>query len=407
MKYRQMSLAAVMAARICMKIVPHIKSSNYLPQFGIILRKAATQSDFDIQHKTPLARRVAAIPKAQYGGRHAVTMLPGSGIGPELMNYVKEVFRYAGVPVDFEEVQMDPKSESNEDLEYALTSIRRNGVALKGNIETGSMSRGVLSRNVALRNELDLYINVLHCKSYPGVTARQKDIDIIIVRQNTEGEYAMLEHESVSGVVESMKVVTSENSERVARYAFEYAKKNGRKKVTTIHKANIMKLSDGLFLETSRKIASDYPDIEHNDMIIDNCCMQLVSKPHQFDVMIMTNLYGTIVSNVVCGLVGGAGLLSGKNYGDHYAIFEPGTRNTGTAIAGKNIANPVAMLNAAVDMLEHLGHHYHANMIHTAIDRTINEDHIHTPDLGGQATSIDVVQNIIKYLQETTKTSNW
>ncbi|XP_021941729.1 isocitrate dehydrogenase [NAD] subunit gamma, mitochondrial-like [Zootermopsis nevadensis] len=203
-----------------------------------------------------------------------------------------------------------------------------------------------------------------------------------------------------------MKVVTSENSERVARYAFEYAKKNGRKKVTTIHKANIMKLSDGLFLETSRKIASEYPDIEHNDMIIDNCCMQLVSKPHQFDVMLMTNLYGTIVSNVVCGLVGGAGLLSGKNYGDHYAIFEPGTRNTGTAIAGKNIANPIAMLNASADMLEHLGHHYHANMIHKAVDRTVNEDHIHTPDLGGQATSIDVVQNIIKYLQETTKTSN-
>ncbi|XP_069694262.1 isocitrate dehydrogenase [NAD] subunit gamma, mitochondrial-like isoform X2 [Periplaneta americana] len=396
-----------MASRICMKVQPLLKSSNCLPQFGIISRKAATLSDFDIQHKTPLAKRVAAIPKAQYGGRHTVTMLPGSGIGPELMNYVKEVFRYAGVPVDFEEVQMDPKSETNVDLEYAITSIQRNGVAIKGNIETGSMSRGVQSRNVALRNELDLYINVLHCKSYPGVHARHKDIDIIIVRQNTEGEYAMLEHESVNGVVESMKVVTSENSERVARYAFEYAKKHGRKKVTTIHKANIMKLSDGLFLETSRKIAKDYPDIEHNDMIIDNCCMQLVSKPHQFDVMIMTNLYGTIVSNVVCGLVGGAGLLSGKNYGDHYAIFEPGTRNTGTAIAGKNIANPIAMLNASVDMLEHLGHRYHANLIDKAIHRTVSEDRIHTPDLGGQATSIDVVQNIVKYLQETTKSSNW
>ncbi|KAJ9581649.1 hypothetical protein L9F63_023166, partial [Diploptera punctata] len=314
---------------------------------------------------------------------------------------------YAGVPVDFEEVQMDPKSESNEDLEYAITSIRRNGVAIKGNIETGSMSRGVISRNVALRNELDLFINVLHCKSYPGVKARHKDIDIIIVRQNTEGEYAMLEHESCYVIVQqSMKVVTSENSERVARYAFEYAKKHGRKKVTTIHKANIMKLSDGLFLETSRKIAADYPEIEHSDMIIDNCCMQLVSNPHQFDVMIMTNLYGTIVSNVVCGLVGGAGLLSGKNYGDHYAIFEPGTRNTGTAIAGKNIANPIAMLNASVDMLEHLGHHYHADIINKAIQKTVNEDCIHTPDLGGQATSIDVVQNIVKYIQQTTKTSN-
>lgn len=185
--------------------------------------------------------------------------------------------------------------------------------------------------------------------------------------------------QSVPGVVESMKVVTDENSERVARYAFEYAKNTGRSRVTTVHKANIMKLSDGLFLETSRRVAKDYPDIKHNDMIIDNCCMQLVSNPHQFEVMNMTNLYGTIVSNVICGIAGGAGLLSGKNYGDHYAIFEPGTRNTGTAIAGKNIANPVAMLNASVDMLYHLGHKQHADAIADSVYKTICEDKIHTP----------------------------
>lgn len=368
---------------------------------GFILRKASTQSAFDIQHKTPLVRKVSAIPKALYGGRHAVTMLPGGGIGPELMSYVKEVFRYAGVPVDFETIQIDPKSDSNEDLEYAITSIRRNGVAIKGNIETRSENTGVMSRNVALRNELDLYVNVLNCKSYSGVQARQKDIDIVIIRQNTEGEYAMLEHESVDGVVESMKVVTQSNSERVARYAFEFAKRHGRKKVTTIHKANIMKLSDGLFLETSRKIAKEYPEIEHNDMIIDNCCMQLVSKPHQFDVMIMTNLYGTIVSNVVCGLVGGAGLLSGKNYGDHYAVFEPGTRNTGTSIAGKNVANPIAMLCASVDMLEHLGHKQHAELIDKAITKTVCVDRIHTPDLGGSASSTDVVRSIVDNIMQT------
>lgn len=175
-----------------------------------------------------------------------------------------------------------------------------------------------------------------------------------------------------------MKVVTIENSERVARYAFEYAKNTGRTKVTTVHKANIMKLSDGCFLETSRRVAKEYPEIKHNDMIIDNCCMQLVSNPHQFEVMNMTNLYGTIVSNVICGIAGGAGLLSGKNYGDHYAIFEPGTRNTGTAIAGKNIANPVAMLNASVDMLYHLGHKHHADAISDAVYKTICEDKIHT-----------------------------
>ncbi|CAH0561806.1 unnamed protein product [Brassicogethes aeneus] len=368
-----------------------------------IIRAQSTMSAFEIQHKTPLIRKTEPIPVALYGGRNAVTMLPGGGIGPELMGYVKEVFKYAGAPVDFEVVEIDEKSEDNDDLDYAITSIKRNGVAIKGNIETKSESANVTSRNVAIRNELDLYVNVLNCKSYPGVPARQSNIDVVIIRQNTEGEYAMLEHESVDGVVESMKVVTKSNSDRVARFAFEYAKKNGRKKITTIHKANIMKLSDGLFLETSKKIAKEYPEIEHNDMIIDNCCMQLVSNPHQFDVMIMTNLYGSIVSNVVCGVIGGAGLLSGKNYGDHYAIFEPGTRNTGTAIAGKNIANPIAMLNASVDMLRHLGHSQHAELIQRAINRTVSEDHIHTPDLGGSAKSTDVVSRIIDHIMQDTR----
>lgn len=228
------------------------------------------------------------------------------------------------MPVDFEEINIDPNADNNDDLYHAITSIRRNGVALKGNIETRSREASVLSRNVALRNELDLYVNVLHCVSYPGVESRQKNIDIVIIRQNTEGEYAMLEHESVDGVVEAMKIITKTNSERLARYAFEYAKRNNRKKVTTVHKANIMKLSDGLFLETSKQVAKEFPDITHNDMIIDNTCMQLVSNPHQFDVVLTTNLYGAIVSNVVCGLLGGAGLLSGKNFGDHYTVFEPG-----------------------------------------------------------------------------------
>lgn len=362
-----------------------------------LARAQSTMSAFEIQHKTPLIKKQSPIPVAMYGGRNAVTMLPGGGIGPELMEYVREVFKYAGAPVDFEVIDIDPSEESGA-FEYAITSIKRNGVAIKGNIETKSESAGVTSRNVALRNELDLYINILHCKSFPGVPARQKDIDIVIIRQNTEGEYAMLEHESVDGVVESMKVVTETNSNRVARYAFEFAKKYGRKKITTIHKANIMKLSDGLFLETSKKIAKEYPEIEHNDMIIDNCCMQLVSKPHQFDVMIMTNLYGSIVSNVVCGLIGGAGILSGRNYGDHYALFEPGTRNTGTAIAGKNIANPLAMLNASVDMLNHLGHRQHANLIMNAMRKTVAEDHLLTPDLGGSAKSTDVVQKIIDHI---------
>lgn len=282
-------------------------------------------------------------------------------------------YRYAGVPVDFEVVDIDPASEGNEDLEYAITTIRRNGVGIKGNIETKSEDLGVVSRNVAIRNELDLFVNVVNCKSYPGITSRHSGVDIAVLRQNTEGEYAMLEHESCRGIVESMKIITRENSERLSRYAFEYARAHGRKKVTTIHKANIMKLSDGLFLETSRQVAKEYPDIKHNDMIIDNTCMQLVSNPHQFDVLLTTNLYGSICINVISGLIGGAGLLAGKNYGDHYAVFEPGARSTGTAIAGKNLANPIAMLNASVAMLKHLGHHMHADAIHSAIAKTVSD----------------------------------
>lgn len=358
-------------------------------------------SAYEIQHKNPIQRKVIAMPKAQYGGRHTVTMLPGGGIGPELMGYVREIFKYAGVPVDFEIIDIDPASEGNEDLDFAITSIRRNGVGIKGNIETKSENIGVTSRNVAIRNELDLFINVVKCRSYPTIPSRQQNIDIVILRQNTEGEYAMLEHESVRGVVESMKIMTRENSERIARYAFQYARDHGRKKVTTIHKANIMKMTDGLFLEVSRQVAKEFPDIKHNDMIVDNTCMQLVSNPHQFDVMITTNLYGTIVGNVIAGLIGGAGLLSGTNYGDHYAVFEPGARSTGTAIAGKNLANPIAMINASVDMLNHLGHHFHAKAIDDAVQKTITQDKILTKDVGGTATSTEVVQNILRRLAET------
>ncbi|KAJ8953288.1 hypothetical protein NQ318_015870 [Aromia moschata] len=331
-------------------------------------------SAFEIQHKTPLTKKINPIPIALYGGRNAVTMLPGGGIGPELMGYVREVFKYSGAPVDFELIDIDPKGDDNTDLDYAIMSIKRNGVAIKGNIETKSESAGVISRNVAIRNELDLYT---------------KDIDIVIIRQNTEGEYAMLEHESVDGVVESMKVVTESNSDRVGKVRIRVCEKNWQKE-DYYHSQSKYYLSDGLFLDTSKKIAKEYPEIQHNDMIIDNCCMQLVSNPHQFDVMIMTNLYGSIVSNVVCGLIGGAGLLSGKNYGDHYAVFEPGTRNTGTAIAGKNVANPIAMLSASVDMLEHLGHAQHANLIKRAI--------VKKPYLGGTAKSTDVVQRIIDHI---------
>ncbi|XP_069186841.1 isocitrate dehydrogenase [NAD] subunit gamma, mitochondrial isoform X3 [Procambarus clarkii] len=333
-------------------------------------------------------------------------MLPGDGIGPEMMGYVKNIFRYAGVPVDFEEIQIT-KNSTDEEFANALICIKRNGVALKGSIESkyGDVFCG--SRNASLRTELDLFANVLHCKTYPSVRSRYSGVDIVIIRENTEGEYSMLEHENVKGVIESLKIITRKGSERVARYAFEYALRHDRKKVTAIHKANIMKLSDGLFLETCRNVAREYSEIEFSDMIVDNTCMQLVARPQQFDVMVMPNLYGNVVSNVVCGLVGGPGLLSGRNYGEHFAVFEPGTRNTGASVAGRNIANPVAMLNAACDMLEHLELEEHAYLIRDAVDKTVNEDMIHTADLGGQATSLDVVQNIIRVIQANTKEKKW
>ncbi|TRY64007.1 hypothetical protein TCAL_00781 [Tigriopus californicus] len=341
-----------------------------------------------------------SIPLAKYGGRHTVTMMPGDGIGPEMMGYVKDVFRVAGAPIDFEMAALNPANDSYEDLVNAISSVKRNGCGMKGNIETKMNRPDIKSRNVEMRNELDLFVNVLKCKSQAGIKTRHDNLDVVLIRQNTEGEYAMLEHESVPGVIESLKIITEESTERLCRFAFDYAKANGRKKVTLIHKANIMKLTDGLFLEVCNRVAQDYPEIEHNDMIIDNTCMQLVSNPWQFDVMILTNLYGTIVSNLICGLIGGPGILSGSNYGPRYAVFEPGTRNTGTKLAGTNTANPCAMLNASVDLLEHLHLDEHAQLIRSAINKTINEDKVQTVDLGGQATSMDVVQNIIAHIKK-------
>ncbi|XP_077980139.1 isocitrate dehydrogenase [NAD] subunit gamma, mitochondrial-like isoform X2 [Glandiceps talaboti] len=348
----------------------------------------------------PERNYTAVPPPAQYGGRHTVTLIPGDGIGPELMIHIKDIFRHAGVPVDFEEVNLsnDPNSD---DIDDVITAVKRNGVALKGNVETILDDRApAKTKNVKLRTELDLFANVLRCVSLPGVKTRHQGIDIVIIRENTEGEYSSLEHENVKGVVESLKIITSERSKRIAKFAFEYAVEHKRKKVTAIHKANIMKLADGLFLQCCREVAKDYPDIEFGDMIIDNCSMQMVSRPQQFDVMVMPNLYGNIVSNIGAGLVGGPGLVPGENIGKDYAIFEAATRNTGKSIAGKNIANPTAMLLASTLMLDHLDLSKKAKTIRAAILKTMSEDRIHTPDLGGQASTTDVVHNILKEIKD-------
>ncbi|VDL81757.1 unnamed protein product [Nippostrongylus brasiliensis] len=340
------------------------------------------------QQKIPSAIRTHEIPgerlpAAKYGGRHTVAALPGDGIGPEMIEHIRTIFSYCHAPVNFEMVQVSSQLDEG-DLEIALLAIQRNGVALKGNIETKHDSPDFKSRNVELRTRLDLYANILHCVTIPTIPTRHKDIDIVLIRENTEGEYSGLEHETLPGIVESIKIVTRPCIERIARMAFEYASLNKRKKVTAIHKANIQKLGDGLFLQVVKEMAkADYPHIEFESMIVDNACMQLVSRPQQFDVMLMPNLYGNIISNIACGLVGGPGLVSGMNIGDKYAVFETGTRNTGTSLAGKDLANPTAFIRASIDMLRYLNCHHHANLISDALWKALVEQRVHTRDIGG------------------------
>lgn len=318
-------------------------------------------------------------------------MIPADGIGPALMKGTQEMFRSAGVPIDFESVDL-AESNSSEDvdpIEDVITSVKRNGVALKGNWITREGVGEDMSYNVQLRHKLDLYANVVTCKSFPTIETRHEGVDIAIVRENTEGEYSHLEHENVDGVVEMMKIITEEKSERIADFAFKYAREHGRKKVTAVHKANIMKMSDGLFLNTCHRISKLYPDIEFNDMIIDNCAMQIVSKPNQFDVMVMPNLYGNVITNIAAALVGGPGIPPGANYGSDYAVFESGTRNSGKEIQNDNIANPISFLLASTSMLRHLALDTYASLIENAIKNIVVNKTARTPDIGGNTSTTD------------------
>ncbi|KAL3852992.1 hypothetical protein ACJMK2_016589 [Sinanodonta woodiana] len=337
---------------------------------------------------------------AKYGGRNTVTLLTGDGVGPELLGHVQQIFRYAGAPVDFEEVEINADNADAETVRNALLSVRRNGVALKGNVETRlDTTRSI---NVLLRTELNLFASIVWCKSLPGVTAKHKNIDIVLIRENTEGEYSNLEHENVPGVIQSLKIITEKKSTQIARYAFEFAKKHGRKKVTAVHKANIMKLGDGLFLNCCRNVAKEYPDIKFNDMIVDNASMQMVSKPQQFDVMVLPNLYGNILSSIATGIVGGPGVVAGQNLGKNFAVFEQGSRSSGRNLKGKNVANPTGMLLAACDMLDYLGIYKHATLIRESVMAVLCERMVHTPDLGGKATTSDVIQAIVEELKPRT-----
>jgi len=334
-------------------------------------------------------------------GRTKCTLVPGDGVGPELVYSVQEVFKAAGVPVDWD---MFFLSEVNRPLSAPLddvaNSIQRNGICLKGILATPDYSHtGELETlNMKLRKALDLYANVVHVKSLPGIKMRHKDIDCVVIREQTEGEYSALEHESVKGVVECLKIVTANKSSRIAKFAFDYATKNNRKKVTAVHKANIMKLGDGLFLKSCQEMAKLYPKIQFETMIVDNCTMQMVSNPHQFDVMVMPNLYGNIIDNLASGLVGGAGVVAGASYSPECVVFEPGARHTYSEAVGKNVANPTAMMLCAAKMLAHVNLHQYATMIRGAIAKVLQDGKVRTKDLGGQNTTNEYTYAIIANL---------
>ncbi|KAI0223518.1 Isocitrate dehydrogenase [NAD] subunit beta, mitochondrial [Lamellibrachia satsuma] len=338
----------------------------------------------------------------QVQGRQTVTVLPGDGVGPELLTSVKEVFTASRVPVDFEEIHLSEiQPQQSASLESVIESCQRNTVCLKGIISSPvNFQHGVLQTlNMKFRRGLDLFANVVLVQSLPGCESRHNGLDFVIIREMTEGEYSALEHESVPGVIECLKIVTREKSTRIARFAFDYATRHGRKKVTAVHKANIMKLGDGLFLECCREVSALYPTIKFESMIVDNTCMQLVSNPHQFDVMVMGNLYGNIIDNLAAGLVGGAGVVPGENYGSEVAVFEPGARHAFAEQIGRNTANPTAMLLSACNLLSHLHLHEHAERITTAVKKTINDGKVRTPDMGGYATKTDFTTEVIKNLK--------
>jgi len=331
-----------------------------------------------------------------------VTMVPGDGIGPELMYAVKEVFQSASVPVEFEEFWVsEVQDRCDEELITNLVdSVSRNKVALKGILATPTWFNvgDLQSVNMNIRKKLDLFANVVRVRTIEGVNVRHTGLDVAVIREQTEGEYSSLEHEVVPGVVESLKIVTRSKSERIAKFAFDYATKHKRSKVTAIHKANIQKLADGMFLDTCKEVSKLYPKIQFSSMIVDNACMQLTSHPQQFDVMVMPNLYGNIIDNVCVGLAGGAGLVPGESYSADTVVFETGARHAFSNAVGRNIANPTASLLTASNMLHHINLKSHADLIHDAVAKVIKDKKVRTPDLGGHATMTEFTQAVISNL---------
>ncbi len=325
-----------------------------------------------------------------------ITLLPGDGIGPEVTAAAVRVIEAAGARFEW-----DSHAAGSEALarhgdplpQEVLDSIVRNGVALKGPVTT-PVGKGFQSVNVRLRRALELYASLRPALSLPGVPSRFADIDLLVVRENTEGLYSGIEHTVIPGVVESLKVITEKASTRVARFAFDYARAHGRRRVTVVHKANIMKLSDGLFLDCARRVAADYPDVAQDDKIIDALCMQLVLTPERFDVLLLENLYGDIVSDLCAGLVGGLGVVPGANLGEAGAVFEA-VHGSAPDIAGRNLANPLALIQTAVLMLRYLDLHEEAERVDGAL-RAVLAAGVRTRDLGGAATTTEFTEAIVR-----------
>jgi len=330
---------------------------------------------------------------------HVMTLIPGDGIGPEVTQAVVRVLDAAGVAIEWDRqdagVIAFKKSGQTLPLEL-LDSIRRHRVALKGPCTT-PIGEGFTSVNVGLRKALDLYANLRPVSNLPGVTSRFANVDLVIVRENTEDLYAGLEHVIVPGVVESLKIITEKASTRIAEFAFEHALRENRTKVTAIHKANIMKLGDGLFLDSVRAVSRKYPQVPYDEKIVDAACMHLVMRPEQFDVMVLPNLYGDIVSDLCAGLVGGLGVVPGANLGNDAAVFEA-VHGSAPDIADQNVANPTALLLSAVMMLRHIGETDAAVRVKAALDTVLSAGQVRTRDLGGAASTTDFTMALCRAL---------
>ena len=338
--------------------------------------------------------------KRNGGGAVPATLIPGDGVGPEVIGAAVKVIAACGVKIDWDEQAAGASAVKRVGMPAPpalIASLRRTRIALKGPLET-RVGEGYRSINVYLRKTFDLFANLRPTRSFPGVNARFSNVDLIVVRENTEDLYAGIEHQVTPGVVESVKVITARASTRIARFAFEFARRNGRKSVAAIHKANIMKLSDGLFLKCARRVAAEYKDIQYNERIVDAACMRLVTDPSEFDVLLLENLYGDIVSDLCAGLVGGLGMVPGANYGDRGAIFEA-VHGTAPDIAGKGVANPIAAVLTAALMVEYLGHREAAERIRTAVAAVLKARRVRTPDLGGKAHTDEVADAIIRAME--------